>query len=144
MIQGSNGEAVHLSPEERQLTIRTARSVLDENGFKGIKIIAGTGTSSRRETLQLSREAAEAGADFALVLPPNYWPGAMTVPVLVEFFKTLADASPLPVLLYNFPMVASGINLSSDTIIELAAHSNIVGVKLTCGVSLLPRQEPAI
>ena len=124
-----------MSSEERQITIKTARSVLDTNGFKDVKIIAGTGASSRRETLQLSKEAKEAGADFALVLPTNYWPGAMTTPVLVEFFRTLADASELPILLYNFPMVASGINLSSDTILELAAHPKIVGVKLTCGVS---------
>ncbi len=85
-------------------------------------------------TLKLAREAKEAGADFVLVLPPSYWASAMTRPVLVKFFQEVADESPLPVLIYNFPAVSNGINIDSDMLIELAEHPNIVGCKLTDGV----------
>lgn len=134
VIHGSNGEAVHLDNSERSQVIKHVRSTLDSNGFKELVIIAGCGAPSQRATLQLTREAKEAGAAFALVLPPNYWAGAMTMPVLLSYFKQVADESPLPVMLYNFPLVANGINLDSDMMIELAGHSNIVGAKLTCGV----------
>lgn len=135
VIQGSNGEAVHLDNEERQTIIRTVRSTLDSNGFKGLQLIVGCGVPSKRATVRLTKEAQAAGGDFALVLPPSYWPGAMNKPNLLAYFKAVADESPLPVLIYNFPMVANGINIDSDTMLELAAHPNIVGCKLTCGVS---------
>lgn len=137
VIQGSNGEAVHLDNEERQTVVRTVRSTLDSNGFNHLQLIIGCGQPSKIATVKLTKEAKEAGGDFALVLPPSYWPGAMTKPNLLAFFKGVADESPLPVLVYNFPMVANGINIDSDTMLELAAHPNIVGCKLTCGVSLL-------
>lgn len=146
VIHGSNGEAVHLSNEERTIVIREVREVLDDNGFKQVVIIAGAGAPSQRATIIIAQEAKEAGAGWVLVLPPSYWPGAMTRPVrissfksnhqvLLDFFRGVADASPLPVLVYNFPMVANGINIDSDLMLELAQHPNIVGCKLTCGVS---------
>lgn len=135
VIHGSNGEAVHLDNAERSAIIKHVRSTLDSNGFNHLVIIAGCGAASKRATVQLTKEAEEAGAAFALILPPNYWSGAMTKPVLTSYFKEVADESPLPVMLYNFPLVANGINLDSDTMIELSKHRNIVGTKLTCGVS---------
>ena len=139
VIQGSNGEAVHLNNSERQTVIRTVRSTLNENGFDQIKLIVGAGAPSEIATVQLCQEAKEAGGDFTLVLPPSYWPGAMTKPVLLNFFRGVADKSPLPVLIYNFPMVANGVNIDSETMLELAQHPNVVGCKLTCGVSLFKR-----
>ena len=137
VLQGSNGEAVHLENEERITLIRRVRSVLNDNGFSHVKLIAGAGAPSKIQTLRLAREAEEAGADFVLILPPSYWASAMTRPVLVAFFSEVADESPLPVLVYNFPAVSNGVNIDSDTMIELSQHPNIVGCKLTDGVSVL-------
>lgn len=73
VIQGSNGEAMHMLHSERQEVIRLARKVLNEHGKLGAVIIAGGGAQSTRESIQLCKEAKEAGADFALVLSPSYW-----------------------------------------------------------------------
>ena len=71
VLQGSNGEAVHLSSDERQTVIRTVRSALSGHGHERLKLIVGVGAPSEIATVQLAKEASEAGADFALVLPPS-------------------------------------------------------------------------
>lgn len=133
--QGSNGEAVHLTHAERQLVTATTRKALNESGFSHMPIIVGCGSQSTRETIQYCREAWEAGGDYALVLPPSYYaslfaPASQTV---IEYFTAVADASPIPIIIYNFPGAVGGLDLSSDVIVRLAEHPNIVGVKLTCG-----------
>ncbi|KAF7561372.1 hypothetical protein G7046_g2770 [Stylonectria norvegica] len=134
VIQGSNGEAMHLSHNERHSVLRTAKAVLKEHGKSDAVIIAGCGVQSTRETIELCKEAKAAGADFALVLPPSYFVPAMQKPVIYKFFDDVATASPIPILLYNFPGVTSGIDLDSDLITSLAvANPNVVGTKLTCG-----------
>ncbi|KAF3802428.1 putative 4-hydroxy-2-oxoglutarate aldolase [Colletotrichum gloeosporioides] len=134
VIQGSNGEAPHLLHSERQQVIATAAAVLKQHGRPDAVIIAGCGAQSTRETIQLCSEAKESGADYALVLSPSYWTGAMQKPVIQKFFDDVATASPIPILLYNFPAVTSGIDLDSDLIAALAASNDkIVGCKLTCG-----------
>ena len=133
VVQGSNGEAVHLDHDERSLVVRTIRSTIDEAGYK-LPLIVGCGTQSEKETVLLSQRAKEAGGEFALILPPHYWSTAMSKPNLITYFKAVADKSPLPILVYNFPLVANGINIDSETMLELAKHPNIVGCKLTCGV----------
>ena len=131
--QGSNGEAVHLSHAERQTVTRTTRTALDDAGFVNMPIIVGCGGQSTRETIQFCHEAVISGGDYALILPPNYYKGLFTSDTVREFFVTVADASPIPILIYNYPPAASGIDLSSDDIVALAKHPNIVGCKLTCG-----------
>ncbi|KAI0126258.1 hypothetical protein BJ170DRAFT_696202 [Xylariales sp. AK1849] len=135
VIQGSNGEAPHLLHSERQQVISTASATLREAGRDDAVIIAGCGAQSTRETIQLCTEAKAVGADYALVLSPSYWTGAMGVPAIKKFFTDVANASPVPVLIYNFPAVTSGIDVNSDVIAELAAANpnKIVGCKLTCG-----------
>ncbi|KAG4442363.1 hypothetical protein IFR05_002141 [Cadophora sp. M221] len=133
VIQGSNGEAPHLLHSERQEVIAVASKVLKEHGKEGAVIIAGCGAQSTRETVQLCNEAKVSGADFALVLSPSYWTGAMTKPTIATFFNDVASSSAIPILLYNFPSVTSGIDLDSDAIATLAANPKIVGCKLTCG-----------
>ncbi|KAJ2906456.1 putative dihydrodipicolinate synthetase protein [Zalerion maritima] len=133
--QGSNGEAVHLSHDERMLVTSTTRKALDNAGFSSKPVIVGCGAQSTRETIQHCLEAWRSGGDYALVLPPNYYstlfaPSSQTI---VDFFITVADASPIPILIYNFPGAVGGMDLSSDIIIELSQHRNVVGVKLTCG-----------
>ena len=131
--QGSNGEAVHLSHTERQMVTRTTRTALDDAGFGNLPIIVGCGGQSARETIQFCYEAVVSGGDYALILPPNYYKGLFTTETVQEFFTTVADASPIPVLIYNYPAAVSGIDLSSDEIVALSKHPNIVGCKLTCG-----------
>ncbi|ETS84130.1 hypothetical protein PFICI_02155 [Pestalotiopsis fici W106-1] len=135
VLQGSNGEAPHLDHEERQTVISKARAILDANGYNQVKLIVGCGAPSVRETVKYIAEANAAGADFALVLPPAYWAPAMTPAVVENFFGAVAEVTELPFLIYNFPTVTSGIDISSDCIIPLGQKypGKIVGCKLTCG-----------
>ena len=131
--QGSNGEAVHLSHQERKQVTRTTRKALDEAGYHTMPIIVGCGAQSTREAIELCHEASVSGGDYALVLPPSYYKGLVGQESLLDFFNDVADASPVPILIYNFPAAAGGIDFTSDTINILAKHHNIVGCKLTCG-----------
>ena len=131
--QGSNGEAVHLSHKERQLITSTTRIALDEAGFHDLPVIAGCGAQSTRESIELTHEAKAAGADYTLVLPPSYFKANYTQQCFIDYFQDLADASPLPVIIYNYPGAVAGIDLDSDTLIHLSKHPNIIGCKLTCG-----------
>lgn len=97
VLQGSNGEAPHVTHDERTTIIRTARTHLDELGFTHVKLIVGCGAPSVRETLAYMTEAKEAGANFALVLPPAYWTAAMT-PAVVEGFFSAVGHHLLPTL----------------------------------------------
>ena len=133
--QGSNGEAVHLSHSERQLITFTTRKALNEAGFSHMPIIVGCGAQSTRETIEYCREAWESGGDYALVLPPSYYAGlfAPSSETIAQYFTAVADASPIPLIIYNYPGAVNGMDLSSDVILKLARHPKIVGVKLTCG-----------
>ncbi|KAG6333155.1 hypothetical protein ID866_5937 [Astraeus odoratus] len=133
VIQGSNGEAQHLSHEERKEVIKLTRQTLDENGYQDMIIIAGCGAPSARESKKLCVDAKEAGADFVLVVTPSVWVKRMTKEAILTFHRDVADHSPLPYLIYNYPSVTAGINLESDVILELSDHPNIVGTKLSCG-----------
>ncbi|TFK30006.1 dihydrodipicolinate synthetase [Coprinopsis marcescibilis] len=148
LIAGSMGEAIHLSPAERTILIRSARKVLDDAGLTHVPIIAGTGGGSTRETLELTKEAALAGADYAIVIASGYFAGALANnrQSLIEFWTEVSEKSPIPVIVYNYPGASGGIDLDSDLITELAERCpNIIGVKLTCGnVGKLTRIAEAI
>ena len=87
LVQGSNGEAQHLSHEERVQAIKTTRQTLNENGFEHIIVMAGTGAPSTKETKLLNVEAKEAGADFVLVLTPGVWPPQMSKENIIRFHR---------------------------------------------------------
>jgi 4-hydroxy-2-oxoglutarate aldolase len=131
--QGSNGEAVHMSHKERNLVTSATRKALDEAGFGWMPIVVGCGAQSTRETVELCHEAYEAGGDYALVLPPSYYAGLHAKETVMTFFQDVASASPIPIVIYNYPPAAGGIDLSSDAIIQLSQNPNIAGCKLTCG-----------
>lgn len=131
--QGSNGEAVHMSHKERNLVTSATRKALDDAGFDWLPIIVGCGAQSTRETVELCHDAHNAGGDYALVLPPSYYAGLHGKDTVLNFFRDVATSSPIPILVYNYPPAAGGIDLSSDAIVELSKHPNIVGCKLTCG-----------
>lgn len=131
--QGSNGEAVHLTHTERKIVTSVTRRALNEAGFMSMPIIVGCGTQSTRETIELCHDAAISGGDYALVLPPSYYKPMLKQESLIQFFEDVASASPIPILIYNYPGAVSGTDLDSDAVIKLASHPNIVGCKLTCG-----------
>lgn len=97
------GEGVHLTHSERTALITATRNALDEAGFQQVPIIAGTGTGSTRESVELCKEAAEAGADYAIVIASGYFAGVLTgnKKALKAFWTEIADKSPIPVLIYN-------------------------------------------
>ncbi|TFK42510.1 dihydrodipicolinate synthetase [Crucibulum laeve] len=142
------GEAIHLSHNERVKLIHAARKALDGAGFTHVPIIAGTGAGSTRETIELTEEAAGAGADYAIVIASGYFAGVLAgnKAALKTFWVEVSEKSPIPVMIYNFPGASGGIDLDSDLISELATDCpNICGVKLTCGnVGKLTRIADAV
>ncbi|KAF7539542.1 hypothetical protein G7054_g2111 [Neopestalotiopsis clavispora] len=133
VTHGSNGEAVHLDHAERALITRATRNALDSAGYSHLPVIVGCGAQSTRETIQLCQEAAEAGGTHALILPPAYYGSLLSTSHIMAHFRDVANQSPLPIVIYNFPAACGGLDLSSDTILALSQHPNICGVKLTCG-----------
>ncbi|KAE9409637.1 dihydrodipicolinate synthetase [Gymnopus androsaceus JB14] len=136
LIAGSMGEALHLSHAERITLIQAARKTLDAAGYSHVPLIVGTGAGSTRETIELTREAAEAGADYAIVIASGYFAGALAgnKVALKAFWTEVSEKSPIPVMIYNYPGASGGIDLDSDIISELALECpNLCGVKLTCG-----------
>ncbi|KAL2110648.1 hypothetical protein VUR80DRAFT_906 [Thermomyces stellatus] len=130
VILGTNAETFLLTREERKTLLETARKACGPS----YPIMAGVGGHSTKQVLEHIADAADAGANYVLLLPPAYF-GKQTTPAVIDnFFNDVARESPLPIVIYNFPAVCNGIDLDSATISRLAkTHSNIVGVKLTCG-----------
>jgi 4-hydroxy-2-oxoglutarate aldolase len=124
VVLGSNGEGVLLSPRERLDVLRAAREDIPADRW----MIAGTGCPSTRETIELTRDAVKIGADVALVLPPSYYRGRMTREALVRHYASVADAAGIPILIYNMP-ACTGMDLDAETIVALAAHPSVIGIK---------------
>lgn len=124
VVLGSNGEYVLLTNEEKRELIR----FVCRRAPAGRPVIAGTGGESTREAIELSKFAADCGAVAALVITPAYYKGSLTDAALAAHFAAVADASPIPVMLYNMPR-NTGVNLSSKLVIELSRHPNIAGIK---------------
>jgi len=133
ITNGSNGEAVYLSSSEKKQVTLSTREALDSGNFEATPIIVGASAQSVRGTLGLCREAYEAGADAVLLLTPAFFKWAMNTQTIGSYFTQVADSSPLPVIIYNYPAAISGIDLDSEILISLAKHPNIVGTKFTCG-----------
>jgi 4-hydroxy-2-oxoglutarate aldolase len=103
LLAGSMGEALHLSHSERIQLIHSARKALDAAGHTSVPIIAGTGAGSTRETIELCKEAAQAGADYSIVITSGYFSGVLanSKSALKAFFKEVSEKSPIPVMIYN-------------------------------------------
>ncbi len=124
LLLGSNGELVMLSESEKERVYAAARDAIPTEKL----MIAGTGGQSTRETIRLTKIAARQEADAALVLNPFYYKGQMTPDVLINHYHDVAEASPIPILLYNMP-ANSGLDMSAKTILRIAEHPNIIGIK---------------
>lgn len=128
VIGGSNGEFVYLSKAERREVVEAARKVVPDDRF----LIVGTGMESTVETIAMTDAMAAAGAQIAIVVTPSYFTKLMTAQSLEGHFEKVADASPIPVLLYNVP-ANTGLNLPVDSAMRLSSHPNIIGMKDSSG-----------
>ncbi len=122
VVLGSNGEAAYLSEEEKRRVLEQARKVIPDSRM----LVAGTGCETTRATLALTADAARIGADAALVITPHFYP--LKPEQLLRYYHTIADASPIPVVLYNVPKFTH-TDMDADTIARIAAHPNIIGIK---------------
>jgi 4-hydroxy-2-oxoglutarate aldolase len=128
VVLGSTGEAIFLCDQERRDVLKTALAAAAPSKV----MIAGTGVESAHGTLQLTEYAAELGYDAALVRTPHYYKKQMLPANLLAFYRTIADRSPLPIIIYNFP-AATGYDMPAEVVIELAGHPNIVAIKESSG-----------
>jgi 4-hydroxy-2-oxoglutarate aldolase len=128
VVLGSNGEAPQLDDVEADRVVDIVR----ENVPRDRPLIAGTGRESTKATIAATARAAAAGVDAVLVRTPSFFKAQMTTDVFVRHYTDVADASPVPVLLYNVAMF-TGVNLPVEAVERLAAHPNIVGMKESGG-----------
>lgn len=119
---GSTGEAASLDEEERIDVIRTV--VKSAQG--SVKVMVGAGTNNTRKTIENVKQAADLGADATLVVAPYY--NKPTPAGLKRHFVSVADASPLPIILYHIP-ARCGVGIPLDLVLELAKHPHIIGIK---------------
>lgn len=127
MVAGSTGEAPLLDDDERVLLLELARSAVP-----GATVIAGAGAESTRAVIRRCREAAERGAAAALVRPPAYYRDAMTEEALRAHFLAVADASPVPLILYHIPRYVP-VEIPPPLAAALSRHENIAGIKDSSG-----------
>jgi 4-hydroxy-2-oxoglutarate aldolase len=128
VIMGSNGEYASLDTDEKLRLIEAGTTAIA--GRK--KVLVGTGVESTRGTIQLTRAAAEMGADYALVVTPYYYRPRYDKAAFLKHYQTVAEASPIPVLVYIMTAY-TGVDLPSAVVAELSRHPNIVGVKDSAG-----------
>jgi 4-hydroxy-2-oxoglutarate aldolase len=128
VVLGSTGEAILLSDQERRDVLKVARDAAGPNKV----LVAGTGIESAVETLRLTEYAAELGYDVAMVRTPHYYKKQMASANILAFYRTVADRSPLPVIIYNFPQ-ATGYDMPAEIACELAEHPNLIGIKESSG-----------
>ena len=125
VVGGSTGEAVLLEEDERMVLLEGARDLVPDDRL----MVAGTGAESTRSTIRRCKESAGTGADAVLVQPPAFYRGAMTDAALLEHYRAVAAASPIPVILYQVPLRMSTLEFSTNLVADLAKIDNVVGIK---------------
>ncbi|XP_008178048.2 4-hydroxy-2-oxoglutarate aldolase, mitochondrial [Chrysemys picta bellii] len=124
VVQGSSGEYPYLTPQERLAVVSRVRQAVPRDKL----LLAGSGCESTQGTIAMTVGMAEAGADAALVVTPCYYRGAMTSAALIHHYSQVADASPIPVVLYSVP-ANTGLELPLEAVLTLSQHPNIAGLK---------------
>ena len=127
MPLGSNGEFRSLNDEESIKVI----AVYQKYRAKDKTLIAGVARESAKITIEFIKQIADKGVDFATILPPYYFVSFMTDDALMKYYVTIADRSPIPIMMYNAPKFAAGLTYSTHLVSALAAHPNIAGLKDT-------------
>jgi 4-hydroxy-2-oxoglutarate aldolase len=128
VFAGSTGEAALLDESERSSLVEVAREIVPRSKT----LIVGAGAESTRYAIRLAKNAAARGADAVLVVAPHYYSASMTSEVLLKHYRAVADASPIPVILYNIPKYMH-FAIPANVVAELAKHPNIVGIKDSSG-----------
>jgi 4-hydroxy-2-oxoglutarate aldolase len=129
VVLGSTGEFPMLSEAERDRVLAAAREAIPRDK----RFIAGTGTNSTLHTIRQSKRAAELGADAVIVITPHYFTRPFgRAEAQVRHYQAVAEASPVPVMIYNFPL-NTGINVEAETVAKIAAHPNVCGIKDSSG-----------
>ena len=128
VVAGSTGESALLDPDEQRRMVAWVRDVLPDQRW----LVAGTGAESTRQAVALTRAAGAEGADAVLVRPPSYYSAAVSPASLVDYYRAVAEASPIPVLVYNIPKYTH-LPVAAALLQQLASHPNIVGVKDSSG-----------
>ncbi len=128
VVLGSTGEAVMLDDGESRDVMRAAAEATAAEKV----LIAGVGRESVKATVELAEAAAGFGYDAALVRTPHYYAGQMSTPAVLNYFRSVADHSPLPVMLYNIPKCVP-YQIPVEVVAELAQHENIIGIKDSSG-----------
>jgi 4-hydroxy-2-oxoglutarate aldolase len=128
VVLGSTGESVLLSSAESEALLVAGK----EAAAPGKVLIAGTGAESTAETIARTKRAANLGYDVALVKTPYYYKPAYNSETYLRHYRAVADASPVPVLLYSVP-IFTGVTLETPEIVALAQHPNIIGIKDSSG-----------
>jgi 4-hydroxy-2-oxoglutarate aldolase len=121
---GSTGERVNLDERECAQVIEISREEIQQD----LEFIVGAGQQSTRATIAEVKQASVAGADAVLVITPHFYRPAITQEALANHFTAVADASPVPVILYSMPDL-TGIKIEPETVAQLSAHPNIIGIK---------------
>jgi 4-hydroxy-2-oxoglutarate aldolase len=124
VVLGSNGEFPYLSEAEKLTYFEAARKHIPQ----GKLFMAGTACESTHSTIALTRDAASLGADVAILITPSYYKSRMDAAGLSHYFQSVADASPIPVSMYNMP-ANTNVDMAADLIVKLSQHPNIVGLK---------------
>ena len=124
LVLGTNGEFRSLSVEEQREVLR----VVVDTASPDKTVMAGTGAESTKVSIDLCRQAAEVGAHYGSLITPFFFAKKMTDKALIGHFSQVAEASPIPVLLYNNPGV-TGITMSTGVVKEVSSHPKIFGMK---------------
>lgn len=132
-MAGSSGESAALTLAERGQLVQKTREIAKAHGREDLAVTVGCWAGCTRDIVDQTVIGHQNGADFALVLVPSVFHWSMTKKAVVDFFLDLADRSPIPIVIYNFPNIVSGLDADSEMLETLGAHANISAVKLTCG-----------
>lgn len=133
MLAGSSGESATLTSDEKSHMTKLTRQIAQAKGRDDLTITVGCLAGCTRDIIDQTKIAYQSGADAALVLVPSVFHWAIHQQAFVDFFFEVADHSPIPVMIYNFPGLTGGLDANSDMLQKLSTHKNICGVKLTCG-----------
>lgn len=124
VVMGSNGESVFLTRAEKLKLVEEVRKNISAEKL----LIAGTGSDSIKESISLSNDSAERGADYVLILTPSFYKSEMNPAAYLKYFNTVADNIKVPLIIYNVPKF-TGVDIEAETVAKLSEHKNIAGIK---------------